>query len=68
MKGKHEMTKGEGQKHYQREDYEHAAHQAEAARQDGHDAAKKAKPVEKGRAEWAGHPVEGHPKSPQKGQ
>jgi hypothetical protein len=62
------MTKGTGQKHYQREDYEHAAHQADAAHRDGYDAAKKRKQTVKGRAEHGGHPVGGHPNSPQKGQ
>ena len=56
------MTKGTGQKHHQREDHAHAAHQADAARQDDHDIAQKAKPIEKGRTERGGHPVEGHPK------
>jgi hypothetical protein len=64
----HGMTKGTGQKHYQREDHAHAAHQADAAHQDDYDVAKKTKPTGKGRAEQGGHPVEGHPESPQKGQ
>jgi hypothetical protein len=58
------MTKTPGQKHYQREDQEHAAHQNEAARQDR----EVAKPIVKGHVQHDGHPVEGHPKSPQKGQ
>jgi hypothetical protein len=40
----------------------------DAARQDDHDAAKRAKPIQKGRAAQGGHPVEGHPKSPRRGQ
>jgi hypothetical protein len=35
---------------------------------DDRDAMKKTKLTRKGRAEQGGHPVEGHPKSPQKGQ
>jgi len=61
------MTKGPGQKHYQHEDQEHAAHQNEAAREN-QQAATKAQPVEKKHAQQGGHPVEGHPKSPHKGQ
>ena len=61
------MTKGPGQKHYQREDHEHAAHQSEAARHQDHDAAKKPQPTGKGRA-GQGYPVEHPPKSPRKGQ
>jgi hypothetical protein len=61
------MTKGSGQKHYQREDHEHAAHQTEASRPQDHTSGK-AKPIGKGLAKQEGHPVEGHPKSPQKGQ
>jgi hypothetical protein len=38
------MTKGPGQKHYQREDQEHAAHQNEPARQN-QDVVKKAQPI-----------------------
>ena len=62
------MTKGTGQKHYWPENYEHAAHQADAAHRDGHDAARKAKSIEKGGAMQGGHPVDTHPKSLQKGQ
>ena len=41
------MTKGTGQKHYRPEDYEHAAHQADAEHCDSHDAATKAKSIER---------------------
>jgi len=61
------MTKGPGQKHYQHEDQEHAAHQNEAARQNPK-VMKKTQPIGKSPAQYDGHPIEGHPKSPQKGQ
>jgi hypothetical protein len=61
------MTKGPGQKHYRREDQEHAAHQNEVARQD-QEVVKKARPIGKSRDQHGGHSVEGHPRSPQKGQ
>ena len=62
------MTKGPGQKHFQREDHEHAAHQTEATRHQDHDAMQKGRSGRKGRAERDGHPVERAPNSPQKGQ
>lgn len=61
------MTKGPGQKHYQREDHEHAAHQSEAADNKGHHA-KTVQPMGKSDGKHAGHPVEGHPKSPRRAQ
>lgn len=44
------MTKGPGQKHCQREDQEHAAHQNEAARQN-QEVVKKAQPIGKSHAQ-----------------
>ena len=61
------MTKGPGQKHYQPEDHEHAAHQSEAAGRQERDAMK-AQPRGKREAQHGGHPVQGHPKSPRRGQ
>ena len=62
------MTKGTGQKHFQREDHAHEAHQTEAARHQDHDSMKKPRSVGKDHAEHDGHPAEQRPKSPQKGQ
>jgi hypothetical protein len=47
------MTKGPGQKHYRREDQEHAAHQNEVARQD-QKVVKKTRPIEKGHDQHEG--------------
>jgi hypothetical protein len=60
------MTKGAGQKHFQREDHAHAAHQEEAARPKDRDAVNKVKPG--ANPGPGGHPVEQPPKSPHKGQ
>ena len=61
------MTKGPGKKHYQPEDHEHAAHQSEAAGHQERDA-KKVRPTGMSDGQHGGHPVEGHPKSPRRGQ
>jgi len=60
------MTKGPGQKHYQPEDHEHAAHQREAADHQEHDTKTVRSMGRDGRN--GGHPVERHPKSPRRGQ
>ena len=62
------MTKSPGQKHFQREDHEHAAHQTETERHQDHDAMQKSRPIGRSHAEPGGHPVEHAPKSPSKGQ
>jgi len=61
------MTKGPGQKHFQREDHEHAAHQAEAERNQNQEAARKSR-VGKGHVDRGGPPIEHAPKSPRREQ
>jgi len=67
-KERYPMTKIPGQKHFQREDHEHAAHQADAARHRVPDPGQKRQPVPKGDTPLGEHPAESTPKSPHKGQ
>jgi hypothetical protein len=59
------MTKSPCEKHYEREDHEHAAHQSEAV--EGYHE-KIVGPIGKSNGKRGGYPVEGHPKSPRRGQ
>jgi hypothetical protein len=63
------MTKGPGQKHFQREDHEQAAHQAEAMPHPNRLATQKSAGAKtKDETQRDDHPVEQAPKGPRKGQ
>ena len=56
--GRQTMTKGPGQKHFQREDHEHAAHQTEAERNQDKDAIRKSSRKGRAHVERGGPPIE----------